>query len=58
MNDCLFPYILHHKACTAEAESNEIPATDDDWSITHLFSLHATNTQHYSALRTYGLFIH
>ena len=51
MGGCLILYILHNKYCIAGAEFIVIPAPDDEWSIlyTHMFSLHATDAQHYSA---------
>ena len=55
MSNCLIPYILriHHKACIAGAESNEIPAPDE-WSIyTHLFGLHATSPKQNSTPHVY-----
>ena len=53
MSDCLILYILHHKACNTGAESMEIPAPDSYMSgtYTHIFSLHATGPQYFSAPR-------
>ena len=41
---------MHHIACTAGADTNEIPAPNHESmrEYTHKLSLHATSPQHYS----------
>ena len=39
---------VYHKACNAGAESTEILAPNMSEAYAHIFSLHATSSQHFS----------